>query len=52
MALAPEIHTAAAALVVALLKNGYLDEAEEFLEWMLDTFEVDLQHLLPAELED
>lgn len=52
MARAPaEVYTAAAALVVALLKNRFFDEAEEFIEWYLDTFDTDLSHLLPAELE-
>jgi hypothetical protein len=44
-----EIYVSAAALVVALIKNGYLDEAEEFIEWYLDTFDTDLSHLLPGE---
>jgi hypothetical protein len=42
-----EVYTSAAALVVALLKNGYLSEAEEFIEWYLDSFDTDLSHLLP-----
>lgn len=49
---AGEIHTTAAAFIVALLKNEYLDEAVEFTEWLLDTFDLDLSHVLPAELED
>jgi len=28
---------------VALLKNGYFDEAGEFAEWFLDTFDMDLE---------
>lgn len=44
-----EIYVSAAALVVVLIKNGYLDEAEEFIEWFLDNFETDLSHLLPGE---
>lgn len=44
-----EIYVSAAAFVVALLKNGYLDEAEEFIEWFNDTFDNDLSHLLPGE---
>jgi hypothetical protein len=46
-----EVYTAAAALVVALLKGGFLEEAEDFIEWYLETFDSDLSHLLPAELE-
>jgi hypothetical protein len=38
-----EVHASAAALYVALLKNGYLDEATEFAEWYLDTFDHDLE---------
>lgn len=52
MAPPAEIYTAAAALVVAMLKNGYLDEAQDFIEWYLDNFESDLSSLLPAELEE
>lgn len=48
----PEVYTAAAALVVALLKGGFLEEAEDFITWYLDTFDSDLSHLLPAELEE
>jgi len=46
-----EVYTSAAALVVALLKGGFLDEAMEFIDWYLETFDMDLSHLLPAELE-
>jgi hypothetical protein len=38
-----EVHAAAAALIYALLKNGYLEEAEEFQQWYLDTFDFDLE---------
>lgn len=47
----PEVYTAAAAFIVALLKNGFIDEAEEFIEWYLETFDTNLSHLLPAEAE-
>ena len=47
-----EVYVSAAALVVALIKNGHFDEAEEFIEWFLETFDTDLSHLLPAELEE
>lgn len=32
-----------AALYVALLKAQYIDEATEFAEWVLDTFDHDLE---------
>ena len=48
----PEVYTSAAALVVALVKNEYFDEAQDFIEWYLETFDTDLGHLLPAELEE
>lgn len=38
-----EIHAAAAALIYALMRNGYLEEATEFQEWYLDTFDYDLE---------
>jgi len=38
-----EVHAAAAALIYALLKNGLLEEAQEFQEWYLDTFDFDLE---------
>jgi len=38
-----EVHASAAALYVALLKNGYPDEATEFAEWWLETFDHDLE---------
>jgi len=47
-----EVYVSAAALVVVLIKNGHFEEAEEFIEWCLETFELDLYHLLPAELEE
>lgn len=33
----------AAAFYVALLKDGYSDEAQEFAEWFLETFDIDLE---------
>ncbi len=48
----PEVYTSAAALLVALVKNELWDEAEDFVEWCIDNLELDLNHLLPAELED
>lgn len=33
----------AAALYVALIKGGHFDEAAEFAEWFLDTFDHDLE---------
>lgn len=38
-----EVHAAAATLIYALLKHGLLDEAQEFQEWYLDTFDYDLE---------
>jgi hypothetical protein len=38
-----EVHAAAAAFIYALLKNGLLDEAGEFQEWYLETFDYDLE---------
>lgn len=38
-----ELHVHAAALYVAMLKAGYLEEAAEFAEWYLDTFDHDLE---------
>jgi hypothetical protein len=38
-----EVHAHAAALYVSLLKNGYADEATEFAEWYLETFDHDLE---------
>jgi len=38
-----EVYAQAAALYVAMLKNGYTEEAAEFAEWFLETFELDLE---------
>jgi len=38
-----EVHASAAALYVAMLKAGYLEEATEFAEWYLETFDHDLE---------
>jgi hypothetical protein len=46
-----EIDVHAAAFAVALIRSGSLDEAEEFIEWYLETFDRDISHVLPAELE-
>lgn len=37
------VHVHAAALYVAMIKNGFFDEATEFAEWYLDTFDHDLE---------
>lgn len=37
------VYTEAAAFYVACLRAGYLDEATEFQEWFLDTFDIDLE---------
>lgn len=38
-----EVYVNAAAFYVSLVKNGYGDEAAEFAEWFLDTFDLDLE---------
>lgn len=38
-----EVYAQAAAFYVALTKNGHLDEATEFAEWFLETFDLDLE---------
>lgn len=38
-----EVQAEIAALYVALLKAGLLDEATEFAEWVLETFDHDLE---------
>lgn len=38
-----EVYTHAAALYVAMLKNGFFDEATEFAEWFMDAFDYDLE---------
>lgn len=40
---AAEVYSTAAAFYVVLLKNRYFDEASEFAEWFLDTFDLDLE---------
>lgn len=37
------VYVEAAAFYVACTKAGYLDEAQEFAEWFLDTFDIDLE---------
>ena len=38
-----EIQASAASFVYACLKNGFTDEAQEFTEWFLETFDIDLE---------
>lgn len=38
-----EVHVSAAALYAVLLKNEFFDEALEFQEWYLETFDHDLE---------
>lgn len=38
-----QIYTEAAAFYVVCLKAGYIDEAQEFAEWFLETFDIDLE---------
>jgi len=40
---AADVHVHAAAFYAACLKNGYFDEATEFAEWYLETFDHDLE---------
>jgi len=40
---APEVHVHAAAFYVSCIKNGFFEEATEFAEWYLDTFDHDLE---------
>lgn len=37
------VYTEAAAFYVACLRAGYADEATEFAEWFLDSFDIDLE---------
>lgn len=41
--LAADVHVHAAAFYVSCLKNGFHEEATEFAEWYLDTFDHDLE---------
>lgn len=38
-----EVYVNAAAFYVALVKNGFAEEASEFAEWFLETFDLDLE---------
>lgn len=38
-----EVYAQAAALYVAMTKNGYLEEAADFAEWFLENFDLDLE---------
>jgi hypothetical protein len=38
-----EVYATAAAFYVACLKNGFIDEAQEFAEWFLEEFDLDLE---------
>jgi hypothetical protein len=38
-----EVYSLAAGFYVALLKNGYSEEADEFQQWFLDSFDIDLE---------
>lgn len=40
---AAEVYATAAGFYVALVKNRYYDEADEFAEWFLETFDLDLE---------
>lgn len=39
----PEVYGEGAAFYVVLVKAGYYDEAAEFAEWFLETFDLDLE---------
>lgn len=38
-----DVYATAAGFYTALLKSGYGDEASEFAEWFLETFDLDLE---------
>jgi len=38
-----EVYAQGSAFYVVLVKNGYGQEAGEFAEWFLDTFDIDLE---------
>lgn len=38
-----EVHVHAAAFYVSCIRHGFLEEATEFAEWYLDTFDHDLE---------
>lgn len=38
-----DVYGSAAALFVVLTKAGHLEEAAEFAEWFLETFDIDLE---------
>lgn len=38
-----DVYVQGAAFYVACLKAGYPDEATEFAEWFLETFDIDLE---------
>lgn len=38
-----EVHVNAAALYASMLKHGFFDEAVDFAEWYLETFDHDLE---------
>lgn len=44
MPLKSRVH--AAAFIVSLLEENYFSEAEEFVEWYLETFDTDLSDML------
>lgn len=39
-----DVYATAAGFYTALLKSGYGDEASEFAEWFLETFDLDLEN--------
>lgn len=41
-----EVHAQAAALLVALLRAGELEVAQEFVEWALEHLDYDLQEVV------
>lgn len=38
-----DVYVQGAAFYVACLKGGFIEEAQEFAEWFLDTFDIDLE---------
>lgn len=41
---AAEMYATAAGFYAACIKNRYFDEATEFAEWFLETFDIDLEN--------
>lgn len=40
---APDVYAQGAAFYVALLKNRYFEEADEFAQWFMESFDIELE---------